>query len=98
VGLLSQERKWMLISSGAAMAAAAATRAVLKQGWRGATGRKPPQNPATPHVGWMEAVGWAMTAGAAVSLTRLLAERGAAAGWRRVTGKYPRTVRRRKGK
>jgi hypothetical protein len=93
---MSQEGKWMLVSSGAAMAAAAATRSVLKQGWKTATGKKPPQNPATPHVGWIEAIGWALTAGAAVSLTRLLAERGAAAGWRKITGRYPRPVKRRK--
>jgi hypothetical protein len=98
MGALSQQGRWAIVSSGAAMAAAGATRMVLKRGWKSATGRKPPQNPATPHVSWLEAVGWALTAGAAVSLTRLLAERGAAAGWRKVTGRYPATVKRRRGK
>ena len=96
--MLSEERKWMVVSGGAAFVAAALTRYLLKSGWARGTGREPPVNPASPHVHWREAVAWAFLTGAAASLTRLVAERGSAAGWRRATGKYPRPLRRKRAK
>jgi hypothetical protein len=94
--MLSEERKWLAVSGGAAIAAAAATLFMMQKGWESATGRKPPDNPASPHVAWPEAVGWALVTGVTASLARLLAERGSASAWRRATGRYPRTLRRKR--
>lgn len=94
--MLKQDQKWWLVSTGAALLAASLMKSALERGWHATTGRRPPQNPAAPSVGWREAVGWAVAAGIAVSLTELLAERGAAAGWRRMTGRYPRSLTRKR--
>jgi hypothetical protein len=94
--MLTQEHKWWLVSTGAAVAARALTRSAMERGWKGATGRRPPQNPAAPSVPWRSALAWALAAGALASLTGLLAERGAAAGWRRATGSYPGALRRKR--
>ena len=93
---MKQDHKWWLVSTGAALLASNLMKSVLERGYLGLTGRRPPQNPASPRVAWREAFGWALAAGVLVSVTEMLAERGAAAGWRRVTGKYPRSLVRRK--
>lgn len=93
---MKQDYKWWLLSTGAALAANTITRSMMEHGYLRMTGRRAPQNPASPKVAWRQALAWALAAGVLISLTELLAERGAAAGWRRVTGKYPRSVLRKK--
>lgn len=93
---MKQDHKWWLVSTGAALIASSLTKSAMERGYLRVTGRRPPQNPGSPKVAWRSAFGWAMAAGVVVSLSELLAERGAAAGWRRVTGKYPRSLRRKK--
>ena len=93
---MKQDHKWWLVSTGAALLASNLMKSAMERSYLGMTGRRPPQNPASPRVAWREALGWAVAAGVLVSVIELLAERGAAAGWRRVTGKYPRSLRRRK--
>lgn len=94
--MLKQDQKWWLVSTGAALLASSLAKSALERGYRKAAGRRPPQNPASPRVNWQSAFGWALAAGVVISLSELLAERGAAAGWRRVTGKYPRSLVRKK--
>ena len=94
--MLKQDQKWWLVSTGAALLATTLTKAALEGGYRLSTGKRPPQNPASPSVDWRTAFGWALAVGVLMSVSQLVAERGAAAGWRRVTGKYPRALRKRK--
>ena len=85
----SESRIRMLLVSAAAIAAAMALRPALKVAWKGTTGEDPPTQPAESSTGWSEALAWAAVSGAAIGVTRLLARRGAAAGWRATRGKLP---------
>lgn len=50
-------------------------RKLLTIGWTRATGKQPPTDPADPKVGVLEALGWAVVAGASIEATRLFAAR-----------------------
>jgi len=51
---------------------------------------EPPENPASRRVGWGPALAWTVATSVAVGVGQLVAERGAAAGWRRARGRYPK--------
>jgi hypothetical protein len=80
---------WTLFSLGAALSAAAVARKALDTGWKAATGKHPPDNPADPDVQMAEAVAWAVVTGAFVALARMLAQRRAADYYRRSAGHLP---------
>jgi len=80
---------WSVFSLGAALGAAALARKGLNTGWRLATGKKPPANPADPDVDLWEAVTWAAVSGTFVALARMLATRRATNYYVRSTGKLP---------
>lgn len=84
-----REILWKALASGAAVLAAILARKVLVSGWRGARHAEPPTNPADPTTSWGEAVTWAALTGALVGVARMLAQRGAAQSWNRVTGDLP---------
>ena len=93
---MKQDYKWWLVSTGAALVASNMTKSLMERSYLRYTGRRAPQNPASPRVAWRSAFGWAMAAGVLVSLSELLAERGAAAAWKRMYGKYPRSLWRKR--
>ena len=76
--MLSQKQTWMLVSGGAALAAAAATRFALKFGWNAATGDDPPMNPESSETAWTEALTWTVAASVVAGVSRLAARRAAA--------------------
>ncbi|MDT0631728.1 DUF4235 domain-containing protein [Rubrivirga sp. S365] len=76
--MLSQKHTWMLVSGGAAVAAAFATRSLLKVGWNAATGEDPPLNPASSETAWTEALTWTVAASVVAGVARLAARRAAA--------------------
>jgi uncharacterized protein involved in exopolysaccharide biosynthesis len=80
---------WRAVGAGAGVAAAAGTRALLTSGWRTVRHADPPSNPESPRTTWPEALAWAASTGVAIGVARLVAQRGAAAGWRRTTGSLP---------
>ncbi len=82
-------RIWTVFSIVSAVGAARVSKLVLDKGWRAATGRKPPTNPADPDVAMWEAVTWAAATGAAVALARMLAQRRAAGYYVKSTGQLP---------
>ncbi|PPK98021.1 uncharacterized protein DUF4235 [Kineococcus xinjiangensis] len=84
---------WKLIGTGAAVGAGALANAVTKGGWKFLTGSNPPDNPEDPDVGWKEAVLWALASGAVIGIARLLAERQAAAYYRKAVGTRPPGLR-----
>ena len=86
----SEDRIWEAVALGAAALAAVGVRQTLQAGWERYTGDEPPMNPAARSVGWGDALAWTVATGVAVGLGRLLAERGAAAGWRKIRGRYPK--------
>jgi thiazole synthase ThiGH ThiG subunit len=80
---------WTVFSLVAALGAAAVARKALDSGWKAATGKHPPDNPADPDVHMAEAVAWAVVTGACVALARMLAQRRAASYYRRSAGHLP---------
>ena len=80
---------WAVFSLASALGAATVARKGIDQGWRIATRRKPPQNPADPDVALWEAVAWSAATGAAVALARMFAQRRAANYYVKSAGHLP---------
>lgn len=87
--MASGSKMWSIMSLVSALGAAAVARKALDKGWKVATGKTPPQNPADPDVEMWEAVAWAAATGAAVALARMLAQRKAANYFLASTGHLP---------
>lgn len=82
-------RMWTVMSLVSGLAAAAVVRKALDGGWKVATGKEPPANPADPDVQLREAVTWAAVSGTAIALGRMYAGRRAARYYVRSTGHLP---------
>jgi hypothetical protein len=80
---------WTVFSLVSALVAAAVAKKAIDTGWRAATGKNPPENPADPDVQMGEAVAWAVVSGTFVALARMLAQRRAADYYRRSAGRLP---------
>ena len=80
---------WTVFSLVSALGAAAIAKKALDTGWKAATGKHPPENPADPDVQMAEAVAWAVVSGVIVALARMLAQRRAADYYRRSAGHLP---------
>jgi hypothetical protein len=57
--------------------------------WLTVRGYPPPKNPAAPGVTWPDALAWAAVSGVLYASARLVAARGAAATYQKLTGKLP---------
>jgi hypothetical protein len=57
--------------------------------WLKVRGYPPPKNPAAPGVTWPDALSWAAVSGVLYASSRLVAARGAAAAYQRLTGHLP---------
>ena len=57
--------------------------------WLKVRGYPPPKNPAAPGVTWPDALAWAAVSGVLYASARLVAARGAAATYEKLTGKVP---------
>lgn len=84
---------WKVAAGLAAAVGAAVARNAAGRGWRVATGREPPRNPASSDTTWRDALVWAAVLGLAAGLARTLSRRGAAEAWRYVDGSYPADLR-----
>lgn len=80
---------WKLLGFAFAIPAGIAVRKVLDRMWMSTRGDAPPKNPAAPGTNWTEALAWAAATGIAVSVGRLFAARGAAATYKKLTGRLP---------
>jgi hypothetical protein len=80
---------WTVFSLVSALGAAALAKKALDTGWRAATGKHPPENPADPDVAMGEAIAWAIVSGTFVALARMLAQRRAASYFQRSAGHLP---------
>lgn len=65
----------------------------LNKGWKAASGKEPPTNPADPDVAMAEAVAWAAFSGTFVALAKMLATRRAANYYVKSTGELPPQLR-----
>ena len=77
---LEHETIWKLLGTASAVMAALAARSALTAGWSAVTHRDPPLNLLNEDVGWREAVGFSLAAGALAGLARLLGRTAAARG------------------
>lgn len=82
-------KAWSVMEKGSGIGAAIVARKALSTGWSKAARRKPPENPADPDVQLGEALAWAIATGAAVSVARMLAMRGAARYYTKSAGHLP---------
>ena len=85
----SSSKSWALMSAVAGILAATVARKALNAGWKAATGKQPPANPADPDVAMREAVAWAAASGTALALASMYAGRKAAHYYARSTGHLP---------
>jgi hypothetical protein len=84
-----QRATWMLVGAGSAMAAGAVMSGLVEGGWRAIRNEEPPIDPEADTTSWGKAVAWTAITGVLVSVAQLAARRGAAVGWKRVTGRKP---------
>ena len=89
MGHAMEKTVWKLAATGAAVLASVVVRNLLMAVWRGVAKNEPPNNPADPATGWGEALAWTAATGLVIGVARMVASRGAAAGWRRATGSLP---------
>lgn len=87
---MDEETAWQVVAVGSAALAGIGARSLMNGGWKLVRGNEPPENPAARSVDWGEAIAWTVATGVVVGMMRLLAERGAASGWKRVKGHYPK--------
>jgi hypothetical protein len=80
---------WKVVGAGSGLLAAMVTRKALVAAWQKTKKTDPPANPASPSTTWSEALVWATATGVALAVARLVAQRGAAAGWQAATGHLP---------
>lgn len=82
-------KTWTAMSLVAALGSAAMAKKALNGGWKAATGKEPPANPADPDVDLWEAVMWAAVSGTAVAVVKMLATRKAANYFAKSAGHLP---------
>lgn len=80
---------WKVVGTGSGIVAAKVGRSAMDKAWTKQRGSEPPRNPAAPGTTWAEAISWAVASGVAVAIARLLATRGAAQAWAKLTGSLP---------
>ena len=85
---------WSVFSVVAALGSAALAKKALDTGWKAATGKQPPENPADPDTDVKEAVAWAVASGTFVALAKMVAQRRAANYYLRSTGNLPPGLRK----
>lgn len=84
---------WKMMDRASTVAAALVARKITSVTWKAATGKQPPSNAKHPDVSNVEAVSWAILAGAGVELTKVLIRRATANYWVKSTGKLPPGVK-----
>jgi hypothetical protein len=89
MGHAMEKTMWKVAAGGAAVLAGVAVRNALMALWRSVMKTEPPNNPADPATSWGEAIAWTAATGVAVGVARMVASRGAAAGWQKITGNLP---------
>jgi hypothetical protein len=87
-------KAWSVFSGVAALAGATLAKKALNGGWKAATGKNPPDNPADPDVAMAEAVAWAAASGTLVALAKMYAQRRAAGYYLKSTGELPPPLRK----
>ncbi|CAN5671417.1 hypothetical protein BH23GEM1_BH23GEM1_08980 [soil metagenome] len=80
---------WAIVAAGSAMLAGAIVQKALNRGWRAVTHDDPPTMKDLPVEPWRRALSFTLASAITAGLATLLSQRGAAAGWEKVTGDPP---------
>ena len=75
------------LSTIAGIGAAVVARKLVSALWRSDTDT--PLNPADRRTSWREALAWGLATAVGAAVARIVALRGAAAGWEKMTGETP---------
>lgn len=89
MGQTIEKTTWKLAGAGAAVLSGYLARKTMMAAWRKTKHTDPPANPASRTTTWSEAITWAVASGIAIAVARLVAMRGAAAGWEKAVGSLP---------
>lgn len=89
-----QNTTWKVLVAAMGIGAAIFARQGMTTLWKAVIKTDPPDNPADPDTSWPEALGWTVATGVGVGVFRLLANRGAAAGWTKAVGELPPPLRK----
>lgn len=84
----SRKAVWMAVAAGSAVLAGAVVERSLDAGWRATTSHEP-NRPESLKTRWKDALLWTALSAILVGVAQVTARRGAALGWRQVTGKKP---------
>ncbi len=82
---------YSVLSGAAGIGAAFLARKLVSTLWPGEN--DPPLNPADRRIRWSEALAWAVATAVGAAVARVVAMRGAAAGWTKATGETPPGVK-----
>lgn len=80
---------WRLVGAGSALLAGQVIRYGMQRGYKAARGSSPPTTPWPKGTRLRSALLWTAVSAVAISVSEVLAEQAAGAGWKRVTGKHP---------
>jgi hypothetical protein len=89
VGTTMEKILWKGVTIVAGVLAGVAMRKLLTAAWHRTRHAEPPTDPLRRGTGWPEALSWAAASGVGVGVARLVAARGAAAGWEKAMGAPP---------
>jgi hypothetical protein len=87
--MVGKRAAWTTVAAVAAMVGGTMVRSGLNQAWKLAKHEDPPLDPTSRDVTWRDAILWTVASGVLFGLGSLIARRGAAAGWERLTGESP---------
>jgi hypothetical protein len=87
--VIEKKLLWMAVATGATALTGRVVSSSLDRAWRVTMDGEPPADPSQRSVAWREAVLWTVATSVVIGLGRLLARRGAAAGWHALTGEDP---------
>lgn len=82
-----EKAAWKVLAGVAGAAAAVLVTKVLNVAWAKVRPDPPPMNPADPETSWGEALLWTAATGIGMGIARMVAQRGAALGWKKATGR-----------
>ena len=83
---------YKLLGPAMAIPAGIVVKKAADSAWLAVRGYPPPKNPAAPGVTWPDALAWSAVSGMLYASGRLVAARGAAAVYRKLTGHLPAGV------
>lgn len=84
-----EDMMWAIVAAGSAMLAGALVQKALNRGWRAVMHEDPPHVKELPIEPWRKALSFTLASAITAGLATLLSQRGAAAGWEKVTGDPP---------